>query len=138
MYATYLQSAGFRVVEATDGTSAIGKARNMNGWQACRWLKTNVVFRVEVVAQNYNGALEAILKQIDSRQGRECTVATTGGWSHFHRMTVGGRRVVGDVLRVQTDQLPAAADRDGEIEDPALEKDQGIAAYFYYRRGGGA
>lgn len=65
MYAGYLQSAGFRVIEATDGTSAIGKARTMrpdvilldlympglNGWQACRWLKTSVeTSRIPVIA----------------------------------------------------------------------------------------
>jgi two-component system, cell cycle response regulator DivK len=65
MYAMYLQSAGFRVVEAADGTSAIGKARNirpdvilldlympgLNGWQACRWLKTSVeTLRIPVIA----------------------------------------------------------------------------------------
>lgn len=56
IYAMCLEAAGFRVVEAADGTSAIGKARTMcpnlilldlympglDGWQACRWLKTSV------------------------------------------------------------------------------------------------
>jgi two-component system cell cycle response regulator DivK len=65
MYAMYLKSAGFRVSEAVDGTSAIGKARNirpdvilldlympgLNGWQACRWLKSSAeTIRIPVIA----------------------------------------------------------------------------------------
>lgn len=54
--AEYLKAVGFQVLEAIDGTSAVGKARTrrpdvilldlsmrgMNGWQTCRWLKTSV------------------------------------------------------------------------------------------------
>jgi two-component system cell cycle response regulator DivK len=54
-YALFLEAVGFRVVEASDGISAIGQARTMrpdvilmdlsmpglNGWQACQWLKTS-------------------------------------------------------------------------------------------------
>ena len=65
MYAMYLRSASFRVIEATDGTGAIDKARNMrpdvilldlympglNGWKACRLLKTSVeTSRIPVIA----------------------------------------------------------------------------------------
>jgi two-component system cell cycle response regulator DivK len=81
MYAMFLHSAGFRVIEAEDGTSAIGKARDMrpdvilldvympglNGWQACRWLKTNVetsripvvVFTGHAVESSRQEAMEA-------------------------------------------------------------------------------
>jgi len=55
VYAILLEAAGFRVIEASDGISAIGQARTMrpdvilmdlsmpglNGWQACQWLKTS-------------------------------------------------------------------------------------------------
>jgi CheY-like chemotaxis protein len=54
--AMYLRSVGLRVVAAADGTSGVGQARalrpdvilldlympGLNGWQACRWLKTSV------------------------------------------------------------------------------------------------
>jgi CheY-like chemotaxis protein len=56
IYALFLRSVGFRVVAAADGTSGVGQARalrpdvilldlympGLNGWQACRWLKTSV------------------------------------------------------------------------------------------------
>jgi|SRR5262245_44796683 len=56
MLALYIRAAGFRVIEATDGTSAVGKARRtrldvvlldldmpgVSGWQACRWLKSSL------------------------------------------------------------------------------------------------
>ena len=56
IYALYLRSVGFRVVAAADGTSGVGQARalrpdvilldlympGLNGWQACRRLKTSV------------------------------------------------------------------------------------------------
>src|SRR6266478_8647840 len=92
-------------------------------------------FRVYFLDPDYQGTFEAVLDQINGRQGRDRNVATTGGWSHFHRLSKGSRRLVGDVLKVQADQLPVAADLEGTIEDLALGKDQGIAAvtYFYYR-----
>jgi CheY-like chemotaxis protein len=56
MLALYVRSAGFRVIEAIDGTSAVGKARRLRpnvilldlnlpglkGWQACQWLKSSL------------------------------------------------------------------------------------------------
>jgi hypothetical protein len=92
-------------------------------------------FRVHFADPNYNGTFEAVLATIDQRRGRDRNVPTTGGWNHFHRLTTSRNRHIGDLLRVQADQLPVAADRDGTIEDLALEHDQGIAAvtYFYYR-----
>jgi two-component system cell cycle response regulator DivK len=65
MYAMYLRSVGFRVLEAPDGTSGVGNARahcpdailldlympGLNGWQACRWLKSSIeTSRIPVIA----------------------------------------------------------------------------------------
>jgi two-component system cell cycle response regulator DivK len=64
-YALFLEAVGFRVVEASDGISAIGQARTMrpdvilmdlsmpglNGWQACQWLKTSdETSRIPIIA----------------------------------------------------------------------------------------
>jgi CheY-like chemotaxis protein len=65
MAAMYLAAAGFRVIEAQDGISAIGKTRTMRpdvvlldlympglkGWQTCQWLKTSVeTTRIPIIA----------------------------------------------------------------------------------------
>jgi two-component system, cell cycle response regulator DivK len=65
MYMTFLRSAGFGVIAAPDGISGIDQARAMrpdvilmdlcmpglNGWQACRLLKTSVdTTRIPVIA----------------------------------------------------------------------------------------
>jgi two-component system, cell cycle response regulator DivK len=65
MYTTFLRSAGFRVIGAPDGTSGISQARTwrpdvilmdlympgLDGWQACRWLKTSIeTTRIPVIA----------------------------------------------------------------------------------------
>jgi len=93
-------------------------------------------FRVTVVEPNYAGTFETVLNTINALQGEARNVPTKSGWQHFHRMAVQPHSIVGDILNVRADQLPAAADREGRIEDLALEMDQGIAAvtYFYYRR----
>jgi CheY-like chemotaxis protein len=77
MYAMYLRAAGFRVIEATDGTSAIGKARTLrpdailldlympglNGWQTSRWLKTSVeTLQIPIIAITGH-AVESSLRQ---------------------------------------------------------------------------
>jgi two-component system, cell cycle response regulator DivK len=64
-YALFLEAAGFRVAEAAGGISAIGQARtlrpdvilmdlsmpDLNGWQACQWLKTSdETSRIPIVA----------------------------------------------------------------------------------------
>jgi CheY-like chemotaxis protein len=74
MYAMYLQSSGFRVIEAPDGTTAIGKARarrpdvilldlfmpGLNGWQACRWLKsTDDTANIPVIVLTAYGTISA-------------------------------------------------------------------------------
>lgn len=93
-------------------------------------------FRVHFTEPEYPGTFEEVLAEIDRRQGTERNVAIAAGWTHFHRLKVGTRALIGDLLRVQADQLPVAANLEGTVEELALEQDQGIAAvtYFYYRR----
>lgn len=93
-------------------------------------------FRVHITDPNHTGTFEALLDGLQAREPKDRTAKNNAGWDHFHRWATTANRGVGDVLRVRADQLPAAADVEGTLEDLALDKDQGIAAvtYFYYRR----
>lgn len=74
IYAMALEAAGFEVVEATDGTSAIRQARTirpdvivldlhmprLSGWQACRRLKASKeTSRIPVVALTVDPTAQA-------------------------------------------------------------------------------
>jgi hypothetical protein len=84
---------------------------------------------------DYDGTFEELLREIRTRPAHQRLARTHVGWTVLHSFSQSRTYCSGIILKAKADEIPAAANQAGELQDLHLGRDQGIAGltHFYYR-----